>query len=124
MRILVVDDEEDVKYLFLQAFRNEIRSGKYIFNFVHDAMSALMFLDALDPFDIFLVLSDINMPGMSGIAMVKEVKKRRPDLNVIMVTAYGDQENYEASIKNGALDLFTKPLDFELLRKKLLELDP
>lgn len=124
MRILVVDDEEDVKYLFLQGFRNEIRSGKYIFNFEHDAMGALMFLDALDPFDIFLVLSDINMPGMSGIEMVKEVKKRRPDLNVIMVTAYGDQENYEASMKNGAIDLFTKPLDFELLRKKLLELNP
>lgn len=124
MRILVVDDEEDVQYLFLQGFRKEIREGIYAFSFAFNANSALAFLDTLKPFDIFLILSDINMPGMSGIEMVKEVKKRRPDLKVIMVTAYGDKENYEASIQNGASDLLTKPLDFDLLREKLKQYTP
>lgn len=124
MRILVVDDEEDVQYLFLQGFRKEIKEGKYAFSFAFNASSALAFLDILKPFDVFLVISDINMPGMSGIDMVTEVKNRRPDIQVIMVTAYSDADNYNASIRNGALDLMTKPLDFNKLRMRLDELNP
>jgi YesN/AraC family two-component response regulator len=123
MKILVVDDEVDVQHLFLQGFRNEIRNGVYAFSFVFDAPSALLFLDTLKPTDVFLILSDINMPGMSGIEMLKEVRSRRPDLNVIMVTAYGDKKNYEASMKHGALDLITKPINFNTLREKLSTLD-
>lgn len=110
--------------LFKQGFRKEIRNGQYSFSFAFDAKQALDFLDTLEPFDIFLILSDINMPGMTGIEMVKEIKQKRPDLNIIMVTAYGDRDNYEASIQNGALDLLTKPLDFALLRQQLNALNP
>lgn len=124
MRILVVDDEHDVQDLFKQGFRKEIREGQYSFSFAFDGQQALDFLDTLEPFDIFLILSDINMPGMTGIEMVKEIKRKRPDLNIIMLTAYGDRANYEASIQNGALDLLTKPLDFALLRQQLNALNP
>lgn len=124
MRILVVDDEEDVQYLFRQGFRKEIRGGLYRFSFATGAPEALAFLDTLEPFDVFLILSDINMPGMSGIEMVREIKLKRPDLNIIMVTAYGDKANYDASIRNGAMDLLTKPVDFALLREKLSALNP
>ncbi len=124
MRILVVDDEEDVQYLFKQEFRKEIRAKSYSFSFALNAAEALQFLDRLEPFDVFLVLSDINMPGMTGLEMVKKIKERRTDLIVIMVTAYGDKENYETSIRNGAADLVTKPVDFVKLRELLHSYKP
>ena len=120
MRILVVDDEEDVNFLFRQKFRREIKSGEYSFSFAHNALDGLKFLDELEPFDVFLVLSDINMPGMSGLEMVKEINIRRPDLTVFMVSAYDDNENHKASVENGASGFLTKPVDFDAL-KVLLE---
>lgn len=122
MRILVVDDEEDVQYLFLQGFRKEIKEGRFAFSFAFNGPSALAFLDTLSPSDVLLMLTDINMPGMTGIELVKEVKKRRPEIKVLMVTAYGDAINLTKSMESGASGLLTKPLDFTKLREKLDEL--
>lgn len=119
MKILVVDDEEDVQLMFKQHFRHEIKSHEIDLIFALNAKEAIQFLDELSPFDIFLVLSDINMPGMSGLEMVQIIKETWPDLDIVMITAYANQENMEKSKLYGAREFLAKPLDFSLLRNIL-----
>ena len=118
MKILVVDDENDVKILFEQRFRKEIRNGDVTLIFASNGFDALDVLDN-NKLDIPLVLSDINMPGMTGIDLLKQIKTsyRQPPPDVIMITAYGDQENYDRCKSLGADDLLPKPLDFSLLKE-------
>lgn len=120
MKILVVDDEKDVKDLFLQQFRKEIRNGEFLFVFAFSGEEALEKLNAMEQ-DSILILSDINMPGMSGLELLEEIKKHyvSPPPVVMMVTAYGDEENYNTARRLGADDFLTKPLDFKLLKDKL-----
>lgn len=120
MKILVVDDENDVKDLFQQRFRREIRSGEFEFLFAFSGQDALDCLDENES-DSFLILSDINMPGMSGLELLKKVKERQEDPKpaMIMVSAYGDEENYNNAMKYGANGFLTKPVDFVSLKEKL-----
>src|SRR6185436_11277896 len=97
VKALVVDDERDIELLFVQKFRKEIRSGEYEFHFAFSGEDAIQFLSTLDPVDIVLVLSDINMPGMTGFELLKIIKQKFSHLKVVMVTAYGDEENKENS---------------------------
>ena len=120
MNILVVDDERDVKDLFEQRFRKEIRIGEIVFDFAFSAEEAQLYLADIDVKSM-LVLSDINMPGMSGLDLLKWIKNRYeiPPPVVMMITAYGDQKNYNEAITLGADDFLTKPLDFQILKEKL-----
>lgn len=120
MKILVVDDETDVKALFEQRFRKEIRSGEFSFAFASSGEDALTYLD-IHEHEVVLILSDINMPGMSGLELLKKIKQlySTPPPVVMMITAYGDEENYNRSVSLGADDFLTKPLDFNLLKEKL-----
>ena len=120
MKILVVDDENDVKTLFEQRFRKEIRSGEMEFMFACSGEDALTCLKK-NTGKSFLVLSDINMPGMSGLDLLKKIKEEfeKPSPPVIMVSAYGDQENYSCAMKYGANGFLTKPVDFSSLKEKL-----
>ena len=122
MNVLVVDDEEDVQTLFQQRFRREIRSGQLNLLFATNGADALSVLDR-DKQDIQLVLSDINMPGMSGIDLLKKIKTRHqpPNPDVIMITAYGDEENKSHCKRLGADDLLPKPLDFTALKELIAE---
>jgi CheY-like chemotaxis protein len=123
MKILVVDDEKDVKDLFLQRFRREIRKAEFQFVFAFSGEEALEKLGAMEQ-DGILILSDINMPGMSGLELLEKVKKTyvAPPPVVMMVTAYGDEENYNTAKRLGADDFLTKPLDFKLLKDKLTQI--
>ena len=123
MKILVVDDEADVKSLFEQRFRKEIRSGEFDFDFALSGEQALSYLGEHRS-EVILILSDINMPGMSGIELLSKIRKAysAPPPLVMMVTAYGDEENHRQAIENGANDFLTKPLDFSLLKDKLKHL--
>jgi CheY-like chemotaxis protein len=117
--ILVVDDEPDVEELFRQQFRRELRSGRFLMEFAPSASAALVrAADIRDP-SLILILSDINMPGMSGLEMLPEVRARRPDVPVIMITAYGDAETRRKAIERGAEGLLTKPIDFAQLRQEI-----
>jgi len=120
MKILVVDDERDVQTLFEQRFRKEIRSGEMVFAFAYSGEDALDYLKKLHQ-EAVLILSDINMPGMSGLELLKHIKKEfeEPPPVVMMITAYGDDENYNQAMKLGANDFLTKPLDFNQLKEKL-----
>lgn len=120
MKILVVDDETDVKVLFEQRFRKEIRSGEMNFLFAFSGEQALEYLKA-NEHEAVLILSDINMPGMSGLELLREIKERyeKPPPVVMMITAYGDLDNYNQAMKLGADDFLTKPVDFTLLKEKL-----
>jgi two-component system, chemotaxis family, chemotaxis protein CheY len=120
MKILVVDDEKDVQALFEQRFRKEIRSGEMVFAFAYSGEEALGYLNTLDH-EAVLILSDINMPGMSGIELLKHIKQKHqePPPVVMMITAYGDAENYNTAMRLGADDFLTKPLDFTELKEKL-----
>ncbi len=122
MKILVVDDEKDVKDLFLQRFRKEIRKGEVTFMFAFSGEEALRTLDAMEQ-EAILILSDINMPGMSGLVLLEKIKKNyiKPSPTVMMVTAYGDDENYNTAKQLGADDFLTKPVDFKMLKEKLLK---
>ncbi|MCW8982270.1 MULTISPECIES: response regulator [Altibacter] len=121
MKILVVDDEKDVKDLFLQRFRKEIRKGEVEFMFAFSGEEALQTLDNIQQ-EAVLILSDINMPGMSGLELLEKIKKDylKPPPVVMMITAYGDEENYNTAKRLGADDFLTKPVDFKLLKDKLL----
>jgi DNA-binding NtrC family response regulator len=123
MRLVVVDDERDIQLLFQQKFRKEIKSGKIQIHYSFDGRSALAFLNSLENHSGYLILSDINMPEMTGIELLKEIKSLYPSLKVIMITAYGDEHNYNLARKYGADDYFTKPLSFDLLINKLNDLD-
>lgn len=120
MKILVVDDEADVEPLFMQRFRKEIKSGEIHFNFALSGEEALNYLHQHDS-EIVLILSDINMPGMSGLDLLKRIKQEHEATPpfVMMITAYGNDENYQQAMQNGANDFLTKPLDFNLLKEKL-----
>lgn len=121
-KILVVDDEKDIKMLFEQRFRKEIRKGELQFKFAFSGEEALEVLNTLEH-ETVLILSDINMPGMSGLELLETIKKNYndPPPVVMMVTAYGDRENYETAKKLGADDFLTKPVDFKMLKEKLNE---
>jgi CheY-like chemotaxis protein len=120
MKVLVVDDEMDVKFLFEQQFRKEIRSGEMQFKFAFSGENALAYLQE-HGHEAVLILSDINMPGMNGLELLRRIKKtfESPSPHVIMITAYGDNENYDQAMNDGADDLLTKPVDFTSLREKL-----
>jgi two-component system, chemotaxis family, chemotaxis protein CheY len=124
MKILVVDDEQDIKQLFEQRFRKEIKSGEFDFVFTFSAPDAIKYLNET-PHEVVLILSDINMPGMSGFELLSEIKKKfkSPPPVVMMITAYGDDEKHRLSIELGADDFLTKPLDFNLLKTKLKSLE-
>src|SRR5215467_13005870 len=123
MKILVVDDESDVKVLFQQRFRKEIRSGEMEFMFAFSGEDALAYLQEHNH-EAVLILSDINMPGMSGLELLKRIKAsyEDPSPHVIMVTAYGDSENYNHAMKHGANGFVTKPVDFPSLKERLRSL--
>ncbi|MDB5127592.1 response regulator [Mucilaginibacter sp.] len=121
MKILVVDDEADVQPLFLQRFRKEIRSHEVEFDFAQSGEEALNYLKEKHQ-EVVLILSDINMPGMSGIELLTHIREdfpTPPPPVVMMITAYGDAENYKQAMDKGADDFLTKPLDFNLLKEKL-----
>jgi CheY-like chemotaxis protein len=119
--ILVVDDEPDVEALFRQQFRRDLRSGRFLMEFAPSAPAALARIaNVADPsLILILILSDINMPGMSGLEMLPKVHAERPDVPVIMITAYGDTETRRKAIERGAVGLLTKPIDFALLRHEI-----
>lgn len=119
MKILVVDDEKDVQVLFEQRFRKEIRSKEMEFAFAYSGEDALKYLNQLH--EAVLILSDINMPGMSGLELLRHIKEKhhQPPPVVMMITAYGDADNYNTAMKLGADDFLTKPLEFGLLKEKL-----
>jgi CheY-like chemotaxis protein len=117
--ILVVDDEPDVAELFRQRFRRETRQGTYVMHFAASGEQALDLLAGEIQPSLIVILSDINMPGMDGLTLLREIKTRRPDLPVMMVTAYGDDERRRQAAEAGALQFLTKPVDFDLLKAEL-----
>jgi CheY-like chemotaxis protein len=120
MKILVVDDEKDMQTLFEQRFRKEIRERSVDFAFANSGEQALIYLNQLNH-EAVLILSDINMPGMSGLELLQHIKKKFefPPPVVMMITAYGDSENYNQAMQLGADDFLTKPIDFSVLKEKL-----
>jgi two-component system, chemotaxis family, chemotaxis protein CheY len=123
MKILVVDDEQDITALFQQRFRREIREGVFDFSFKYSGEEALVFLKEHDH-EAVLILSDINMPGMSGLELLRRIRLNTPvpPPIVMMITAYGDKENYDQAMRLGADDFLNKPLDFNTLKEKLTTL--
>jgi CheY-like chemotaxis protein len=120
--ILVVDDEPDVADLFRQRFRREARDGTYVMHFAGSGEQALDLLtDGIEP-TLIVLLSDINMPGMDGLELLGEIKRLYPDLPVMMVTAYGDNERRRRASELGAFEFLTKPVDFDLLKEQLRQL--
>lgn len=117
--ILVVDDEPDVEELFRQQFRRDLRSGRFVMEFALSAPEALQRAASIADARLILILSDINMPGMTGLDMLPQVRAARPDVPVIMITAYGDGETRRRAIERGAAGLLTKPIDFSLLRREI-----
>jgi CheY-like chemotaxis protein len=120
MNVLVVDDEKDMETLFQQRFRKEIRDQRINFYFAESGEKALYYLEQHNH-EAVLILSDINMPGISGLQLLQIIKKRfeNPPPTVMMITAYGDDENYKQAMALGADDFLTKPIDFSILREKL-----
>lgn len=119
--ILIVDDEPDVADLFRQRFRREARRGEYMLHFATSGEEALCRLDEFGA-ELIVILSDINMPGMDGLALLSEIKRRRPELPVVMVTAYGDERRMQRAEDLGAADFLAKPVDFDALKRRLAEL--
>lgn len=120
--ILVVDDEADVAELFRQRFRREMRQGTYVLHFALSAEEALERLKSEIEPQLIVILSDINMPGMDGLALLREIKKQQPSLPVMMVTAYGDDERRRCAEEYGAAEFITKPVDFDHLKAQLRQL--
>jgi len=120
MKILVVDDEADVQSLFVQRFRSEIKKGEFDFSFALSGEEALTYLEQ-NHSEVILILSDINMPGMTGIELLSRIRHQyeKPPPVVMMITAYGDEENRMQAMQNGANEFLTKPLNFTLLKDKL-----
>ena len=120
MKILVVDDERDVQMLFEQRFRKEIRNAEMEFVFAFSGEEAIVYLHA-HAHEAVLILSDINMPGMSGLELLRHIKQeyKTPPPLVMMITAYGDAENYNSAMQLGADDFLTKPVEFNILKEKL-----
>lgn len=122
MKLLVVDDEKDVEMLFRQRFRKEVRSGLIELEFAFSGQEALELLQTKEPPDVVYIFSDINMPGMSGLELLDKVKAQFPQIQVSMISAYGDNDNYEKAINSGAKEFFTKPIDFSSLREEIQQL--
>ena len=120
MKILVVDDEKDIQPLFIQRFRKELRNGEIDFVFAYSGEEALVCLGKYEH-EAVLILSDINMPGMSGIELLKNIKQKHnePPPVVMMITAYGDADNFKMAMELGADDFITKPVDFIALKEKI-----
>ena len=117
--ILVVDDEPDVADLFRQQFRKELRASRFKIEFAQSAPEALERVRAAENAKLILILSDVNMPGMSGLEFLPRARQLRPDVPVIMITAYGDAETKRRALENGAEALLTKPIDFMMLRDEI-----
>ena len=113
--ILVVDDEPDVEALFRQQFRRDLRAARFMMDFARSAVEALEIVAEAQA-SLILILSDVNMPGMSGLDLLLKARQARPDVPVIMITAYGDAETRREAVERGAAGLFTKPIDFPELR--------
>ncbi len=120
--ILVVDDEADVAALFRQRFRQEARQGVYVLHFAYSGEEALKKLDSEIEPQLIVILSDINMPGMDGLSLLREIKAKWPEMPVMMVTAYGDDERRQRASEFGAAEFITKPVDFDLLKAQLRQL--
>ena len=117
--ILVVDDEPDVEALFRQQFRRDLKAERFKMEFAPSAHDALLRAAETKEPSLVLILSDINMPGMSGLEMLPRVRAERPEVPVIMITAYGDAETRRKAIERGAVGLLTKPIDFALVRHEI-----
>ncbi len=117
--VLVVDDEPDVEALFRQQFRRDLRAQRFMMDFASSAADALERIASTIDQSLILILSDINMPGMTGLEMLPKVKEMRPNVPVIMITAYGDPETKRKAIASGATGLLTKPIDFTVLREEI-----
>jgi CheY-like chemotaxis protein len=117
--VLVVDDELDVEALFRQQFRKDLRTQRFMMDFAHSAAEALARIASTIEQSLILILSDINMPGMTGLEMLPRVREMRPNVPVIMITAYGDPETRRKALECGASGLLTKPIDFVLLREEI-----
>jgi CheY-like chemotaxis protein len=117
--ILVVDDEPDVEALFRQHFRRDLRDGRFAMEFAQSAPAALQCISDAGAASLILILSDINMPGMSGLELLPKAKAARPDVPIIMITAYGDADTKRKALESGADALFTKPIDFGMLRDEI-----
>jgi CheY-like chemotaxis protein len=117
--ILVVDDESDVEMLFRQQFRRDLRTGRFTMDFAKSGDSALQRISEVAGASLILILSDINMPGMSGLELLPKAKAARPDVPVIMITAYGDDQTKRRALEGGAEALLTKPIDFVALRSEI-----
>jgi CheY-like chemotaxis protein len=117
--VLVVDDEPDVEALFRQQFRRDLRAQRFIMDFASSATDALARIASTIEQSLILILSDINMPGMTGLEMLPRVKEIRPEVPVIMITAYGDADTKRKALEGGAEGLLTKPIDFALLREEI-----
>ena len=122
MKIMIVDDEQDVEILFVQKFRKEIKSKQLEVEFAFSGEEALKKLEDSGTPDVVYVFSDINMPGMSGLELLENIKAKFPKIEVSMISAYGDKENYTKAIKSGAKGFFTKPVDFDSLKGEIGEL--
>jgi CheY-like chemotaxis protein len=114
--ILVIDDEPDVEALFRQQFRHDLRAGRFAMEFSQSALTALQYISDAHAGLLTLILSDINMPGMNGLELLPKAKAAKPGVPIILITAYGDAETKRKALASGADDLFTKPLDFAILR--------
>src|SRR5213080_250906 len=117
--VLVVDDESDVEDLFRQQFRRDLRAGRFTMDFARSGDGALQRIRDAEGASLILILSDINMPGMSGLELLPKAKAVRPDVPIIMITAYGDAETKRQALERGAEALLTKPIDFALLRNEI-----
>lgn len=117
--VLVVDDEPDVEALFRQQFRRDLRAQRFVMDFASSGPDALARVGSTIEHSLILILSDINMPGMTGLEMLPKVKEMRPEVPVIMITAYGDADTRRKALENGATDLLTKPIDFVALRQEI-----
>jgi CheY-like chemotaxis protein len=117
--VLVVDDEPDVEVLFCQHFRRDLRAGRFSMEFAQSGSAALQRITEARGMSLILILSDINMPGMTGLELLPKAKALRPDVPVIMITAYGDAETKRKAFENGAEALLTKPIDFVTLRNEI-----
>lgn len=122
MKFLVVDDERDVEMLFRQRFRKEIRQGLIELVFAFSGDEAMDILASSDPPEVMYIFSDINMPGMSGLDLLRKVKTEYPGIKVSMISAYGDQENFDKAMESGAKAFFTKPIDFGALKAEIHQL--
>lgn len=120
MKIMIVDDERDIEILFRQQFRKEVREGLVELCYAFSGEEALEYLRSLSPPDVVCILSDINMPGINGLELLRVVKEKYPQIRVSMITAYGDEYNFKTAMSTGAEHYFTKPIDFTQIKKDML----